>query len=333
MQKENKLTRNFIIGTFVTLYVMVSIISTIHVIDFFRLSNPEWLAITLALSFEVGAAASLASIIALKKMNKGIVWILFFTLTAMQAMGNAYFAYMHLKDFQGWIELFGLVDSELIEQKRILSIVSGAILPLVALGFIKSLVDYIKPDKEVNEGVNTVNDQITDAVTQMTNKDILEKAEEIKTQQIWDKVTELRESGVLPTPTQEDIENEPTALANSQYREQEEIVDEIPEGEVEEPLKEYTGTYDDFLVERPFPVVDPAREEALVEMMRLDQENGLYDEPNYLIEEPILGNEEPIEVIVEEPMIEQPIEVEPIPVQEVIEEPVTEESDEKKNLN
>jgi hypothetical protein len=26
MQKENKLTRNFIIGTFVTLYVMVSII-------------------------------------------------------------------------------------------------------------------------------------------------------------------------------------------------------------------------------------------------------------------------------------------------------------------
>jgi hypothetical protein len=328
MQKENKLTRNFIIGTFVTLYVMVSIISTIHVIDFFRLSNPEWLAITLALSFEVGAAASLASIIALKKMNKGIVWVLFFTLTAMQAMGNAYFAYMHLNDFQGWIELFGLVDSELIEQKRILSIVSGAILPLVALGFIKSLVDYIKPDKEVNDGVNTVNDQITDAVTQMTNKDILEKADEIKTQQIWDKVAELRESGVLPTPTQEDIENEPTALANSQYREQEEIVDEIPEGEVEEPLKEYTGTYDDFLVERPFPVVDPAREEALVEMMRLDQENGLYDEPNYLIEEPILGNEEPIEVIVE-----QPIEVEPIPVQEVIEEPVTEESDEKKNLN
>ena len=148
MQKENKLTRNFIIGTFVTLYVMVSIISTIHVIDFFKLSNPEWLAVTLALSFEVGAAASLASIIALKKMNKGIVWMLFFTLTLMQAMGNAYFAYMHLQNYQGWIELFGLVDSELIEQKRILSVVSGAILPLVALGFIKSLVDYIRPDEE-----------------------------------------------------------------------------------------------------------------------------------------------------------------------------------------
>jgi len=227
-QEENKLTRNFIIGTFVTLYVMVSIISTIHVIDFFKLSNPEWLAITLALAFEVGAAASLASIIALKKMNKSIVWMLFFTLTLMQAMGNAYFAYMHLEGYQGWIELFGLVDSEPIEQKRILSIVSGAILPLVALGFIKSLVDYIKPSGEVIEEVSgAVNDQITDAVTQLKKSDdeILAEAEKIKTQKIWDKVDELRKEGKLPIPTEEDIENEPTALANSQYREEEPIVE------------------------------------------------------------------------------------------------------------
>jgi hypothetical protein len=143
--KEN-VSKNFIIGTFVTLYIMVSIISTIHVIDFFELSNPRWLAITLAIAFEVGAAASLASIIALKKMNKSIVWALFFLLTAMQAMGNTYYAYKNLVDFRMWSELFGLIDYEPIFQKRIMSIVSGAILPLVALGFIKSLVDYIRPD-------------------------------------------------------------------------------------------------------------------------------------------------------------------------------------------
>jgi hypothetical protein len=56
----------------------------------------------------------------------------------MQAMGNTYYAFVNLADFQGWIELFGLVDAELIQQKRILPIVSGAILPIVALGFIKS---------------------------------------------------------------------------------------------------------------------------------------------------------------------------------------------------
>jgi len=158
-----KVSKNFIIGTFVTLYIMVSIISTIHVVDFFQLSNPKWLAITLAIAFEIGAAASLASIIALKKMNKSIVWALFFILTAMQAMGNTYYAYKNLEDFQMWSELFGLVDYEPIFQKRVMSIVSGAILPLVALGFIKSLVDYIRPESEATE--SDVKEEVAEEVT------------------------------------------------------------------------------------------------------------------------------------------------------------------------
>jgi len=145
---KNKLVNFFIISTFVTLYVIVSLISCIHTIDFFLLSNPRWLAISLAVAFEIGAAASLAAIIALDKMNKTMIWGLFIILTGMQAMGNAYFAYVNVHDFQGWIELFGLVDYDIITQKRILAVVSGAILPLIALGFIKSLVDYLKPDKE-----------------------------------------------------------------------------------------------------------------------------------------------------------------------------------------
>ncbi len=144
-----KTTSYFIISTFVILYLLVSVISTIHVIDFFKLSNPDWLAISLAVAFEIGAAASLASLVTLEKMNKGIVWGLFILLTLMQAMGNTYYAYTHLVNFQGWIELFGLTEEDLIYQKRVLSIVSGAILPIVALGFIKSLVDYIKPSDDI----------------------------------------------------------------------------------------------------------------------------------------------------------------------------------------
>lgn len=150
MSRREELIRRFVITTFVSLYVITSIVSTIHVIDFFKLSNPTWLAISLAIAFEIGAAASLASLITLDKMNKGIVWSLFVILTLMQAMGNAYYAYVHLQGFQGWIELFGLVEEDLIYQKRVLSIVSGAILPIVALGFIKSLVDYIKPEETVS---------------------------------------------------------------------------------------------------------------------------------------------------------------------------------------
>ena len=146
---ENKWLSRFIIGTFVTLYTLVSVISTIHVIDFFELSNPYWLAVTLAIGFELGAAASLASLVILDKMNKTLVWALFITITLMQMQGNMYYAFTNLEDFQSWSELFNLIEEEPLYQKRVLAFVSGAILPLVALGFIKSLVDYIKPvDRE-----------------------------------------------------------------------------------------------------------------------------------------------------------------------------------------
>jgi len=144
---KNRWVHSFVILTFVMLYFMVSIISTIHVIDFFELSNPRWLAISLAVAFEVGAAASLAAIVILEKTSRLMVWSLFIILTLMQAMGNTYYAFTNLVDFQSWIELFGLIESEPIVQKRTLAIVSGAILPIVALGFIKSLVDYIRPEE------------------------------------------------------------------------------------------------------------------------------------------------------------------------------------------
>ena len=145
---QNKIVKRFVIATFVTLYALVSVISTIHVIDFFEMSNPYWLAVSLAIGFEVGAAASLASLVILDKMNKTLVWALFITITLMQMQGNMFYAFQNLENFQGWIELFDLVDEELLYQKRILALVSGAILPLVALGFIKSLIDYIKPQED-----------------------------------------------------------------------------------------------------------------------------------------------------------------------------------------
>lgn len=230
---NNKALRYFIIGTFVTLYLIVSIISTIHVIDFFRLSNPNWLAISLAIAFEIGAAASLASLIALKKMNRTLVWGLFITLTCMQMMGNTYYAFKNLENFQDWVDLFGLTDSEPIFQKRVLSIISGAVLPLVALGFVKSLVDYIKPTDE------------EEAHTNVEPKNEMKAVEK----RVWERASKLREEGKLPTPTAEDLTDEPSALANSQYR--------LEFDETDEELSEWDVTLNDGLEEI---------EEAIVEM-------------------------------------------------------------------
>jgi len=230
MNKE-KLVQYFIIGTFVSLYIIVSVISTIHVIDFFKLSNPEWLAISLAIAFEIGAAASLASLITLDKMNKALIWALFIILTLMQMMGNAYYAYVHLENYQAWIELFGLVEEEAITQKRILAIISGAILPIVALGFIKSLVDYIKPSKAKPE------------------KEITDKPAPVPTQVLMD---------VEPNPTQIIIEEEDeTEISEEEYRE---IINEMLKTEnadanlVEESAPETVETLE--------PIIDSTLEDV-----------------------------------------------------------------------
>lgn len=139
--------QKWVVGVFVTLYALTSTLSTIHSVDFFRLANPQWLAVSLAIAFEVGAAACLAAIVVLDKTTRWMVWTLFSLVTAVQIVGNMYYAYSHLEDFRQWSELFGLSEQEPILQKRVLSIIAGGILPLVALGFVKSLVDVVKPRK------------------------------------------------------------------------------------------------------------------------------------------------------------------------------------------
>ena len=213
---NQKLVSGFIITTFVSLYLVVSIISTIHVIDFFRLSNPDWLAVSLAIAFEIGAAASLASLIALDKMNKSLIWTLFILLTLMQMMGNTFYAFTHLQNYQGWVELFGLVEEEPLYQKRVLSIISGAILPIVALGFIKSLVDYIRPPAE-----NTVSSSELTETVKVSNSPSPKEPESVPLptvddSQEYDLVEESGvESGVEPVVQLEPESPDPGSKKNS----------------------------------------------------------------------------------------------------------------------
>jgi hypothetical protein len=148
---KNKLIHYFIIGIFCSLYFLVATISMINSVAFFNLAHDGIMNWALAIGFELGAAASLAAIIILDKTNKTMVWTLFILLTAFQMMANSFHAFINLESYMPWIELFGLEEAEPIFQKRVLSIVSGAILPIVALGFIKSLVDYIRPDQPKEE--------------------------------------------------------------------------------------------------------------------------------------------------------------------------------------
>jgi uncharacterized membrane protein len=245
---KNKLVHRSIIATFVSLYLLVSIISTIHVIEFFKLSNPEWLAISLAIGFELGAAASLASLVILDRMNKTLVWMLFGTITLMQMQGNMYYAFVHMENFQGWSELFGLIEEDVVYQKRVLSAVSGAILPLVALGFIKSLVDYIKPGPQDETAVEEVD---REEETQIETKEEIYSQDDLEEMKEWDATLT---DGLEEEPVSEDMderdEDHELDLALNEIAE--DLQEELPQ--VEEPINEETpqvisGYYGDIVID------------------------------------------------------------------------------------
>ena len=73
--------------------ILVSFISMIHVINFFKLSNYTWLAVVLAIAFEVGALSSLAALAVMDKISKTSMWMIFLLVTLIQCVGNTYYAY------------------------------------------------------------------------------------------------------------------------------------------------------------------------------------------------------------------------------------------------
>lgn len=182
---ENKKHNSKIVWTIIVSFLLVplvvSVVSTIHVINFFSLSNGFGLALTLAMAFEIGALSALAGLVAMGKINKNVVWFIFLILTMFQMMGNTYYAYdlitQRMTDepnlIKNWTELFGLMEEDQILVKRIIAILSGAILPIVSLSFLDLLVDYIRKTFGIEENKNTTTEVIEE-------KKVEEKKEETK---------------------------------------------------------------------------------------------------------------------------------------------------------
>lgn len=144
----NKINKQdiFFIAAFGLLYIWVSITSFFHLVDFFQLTNPNiQLAYSIAIGLELGAAGSLSAIALGKRMNQYILWGIFILITFIQTSGNMYYAYKYINpNFKYFIELLGLHEEEIILQKRIVAIIQGGFLPVIALGFIHFLNEYVR---------------------------------------------------------------------------------------------------------------------------------------------------------------------------------------------
>jgi hypothetical protein len=158
MKNRAKVIKRIIIGLFISVPLISSFISTIHLIDFFMLGNVKWIAWFLSFAFEVGAICSFLILTLFPKIKKGMVWlILLAILFPMQIVGNIYSSFsfingelaknpLFLKDM---VELIGtLAEYSASEVKTLISIIIGVSIPAISLFLLKSTVSMIQEDTE-----------------------------------------------------------------------------------------------------------------------------------------------------------------------------------------
>ena len=139
---------------FSVLYLAVGFVSVYHAINFFAISNEGWLAIILAVAFEIGQAAVLFSLL-VNKSKKTMPWILMIVLTLVQVLGNVYSSYQYaainsmdeIKYFTDSV-LFFVQDPNPQVNQVMISYITGAILPIVALCMTSMIVDVSGVDNE-----------------------------------------------------------------------------------------------------------------------------------------------------------------------------------------
>jgi hypothetical protein len=213
--------------------LLVAGISISHVVAWYDIANPMSWAIYLSIAIEVGAMTAL---VAATNKIKGGVWFMFGLITLIQMIGNIFFSYKEIDNngdlFKSWVELTGPIwemigsdPSDIPSMKRWLAFLEGGLLPIISLTSLHFFVKYESTNPQKVEG------EITD-----TPKTETEKVED----KVWEKVNELREEGKLPEITEEDLENEPTALAFTPY----EVEDEI-EGGIDDVVDEIEGSIDE----------------------------------------------------------------------------------------
>lgn len=146
----------FIKSIYLSLYLIVMVISLWSSVSYFSITHPhDIMCWTLATAFEIGQTGCLISIILGDKNTRGLSYVMICVLTMFQAMANTYYAYISMTDdYIKWCDLFWLGDLETIDKKRILAFISGAILPLVALGFVHLFVNLRLESKDDRDKVH-----------------------------------------------------------------------------------------------------------------------------------------------------------------------------------
>ena len=219
------------LGLFGILYCSSAFVSTMHAIEFFSLANVGYLAIMLALTYEIGQAAVLSSLLIDKRNQKKVVpWILMGVLTICQILGNTFSVYKNIclnsMNELVWIKEPIFVFANDFPDKQatiIITWVMGALLPVISLLMCEMVTSYIHSDK------------VPELIKQEIKKDNKEEPEpepehKIENEQVQEQTNQKEET------IKEDEQNH--EKYNNRSKESEGVVNDADEGDTQNLTKE-----------------------------------------------------------------------------------------------
>jgi hypothetical protein len=156
--------------SFLVPIITVAVVSISHVTGWYGLTNNSTWAIYLSFGVEIAALSALAAISV--QMGKN-VYIPFGIVTLIQFVGNVFYSYQYIDDksdsFIKWVELSNvffqyLIDeNDIIGHKRLLSLFSGGLLPIISLTFLHMLVKL--QESKNNEKMVNIDSETIEALS------------------------------------------------------------------------------------------------------------------------------------------------------------------------
>ena len=186
MSKHSKFKKLTLIILFTALYSTSAFVSGFHAIEFFSLANPFWLALLLAITFEVGQATVLFYLLQSNHSQQNKVgafskygpWILMTVLTLTQCIGNIYSSHMYMvthntgniKYFTDSV-LFFIKDPDPQVNIVFIDYIVGFLLPIVALAMTSMVVEVLKDHSIETDNVDIFLSDDTDNMELPENKE------------------------------------------------------------------------------------------------------------------------------------------------------------------
>lgn len=228
---KKKITKYIYIGLFAALYLSVALVSGIHAVAFFSLANAPALGVMLAITFEIGQAAVLFSLLTNPNQRKKIMtWVQLSIFTLVQILGNVYSSYKYivsnsmenLRFFKEPVFIWTDLPDQMCNV--IITYLVGGILPISALLLTEMLTSYLYKEE------NKVPESAKQEEIKKDKKEEPEPEHKIENEQVQEQTNQeeeaIKEDGRI-------CEGD-----NSRSKESEGVVNETDEGDTQNLTKE-----------------------------------------------------------------------------------------------